>query len=162
VIRYVLATGAWARAEGLERALVRAARLPGESASVASTRCECPGLALVACVRATGPRPRRVWSDASGMLALDGVADLEPELFSGDGTAAGVWARLSGGAEGQFTAVRLERGAERAELRNDALGLNQAYWRADERGMLVSNSVRVIQELAGDAALDEEGACLYL
>lgn len=75
---------------------------------------------------------------------------------------SGHWDQLANVLEGQYALVRAEFDPPRLELLNDFLGMEQVYYARRGEQWLISNSVQLIERIAGPRPLDLMGASLMI
>ena len=75
---------------------------------------------------------------------------------------AGNWNQLPKKLDGQFAAIRVDFQNLQIEVLTDPLGMEQVYVHQHGPTVLVSNSVRLIEQTCGLTDIDEIGASLFL
>ena len=74
----------------------------------------------------------------------------------------GHWSQLPKKLDGQFAAVKVDLQNLQLEVLTDPLGMEQVYVHHRGPTVVVSNSVRLIEQTCGLTAIDEIGASLFL
>jgi asparagine synthase (glutamine-hydrolysing) len=97
-------------------------------------------------------------------LLFDGVPiDASGELQAFDAKQlARHWPALPDVLEGQFCVARMGSNPDSIEVMVDALGMYQLYYSKTQNGVLLSNSVELINRINGDYGLDILGATYFL
>jgi asparagine synthase (glutamine-hydrolysing) len=97
-------------------------------------------------------------------LLFDGVAiDTSAKFRAFDAKQlARHWATLPDVLEGQFCVARVLSNPDSIEVMVDALGMYQLYYINMPDGVLLSNSVELINRISGDCSLDIIGATYFL
>lgn len=109
--------------------------------------------------------PRQVVSRSADGVAFYSGMPIDPENRYRAHHASDLalhWSELRGRLEGTYSVVKISDNDNRLEIQTDLLGGEAVYYMRHKGGWLFSNSVLLLERLAGWQPLDDLGVSMYL
>ena len=109
------------------------------------------------------PPGRHVYADDARWVLADGTIVLpgDSDRCIDARVLAAQWEEIAPLAEGQFSVLKLDARADRAEFLNDFLGFSQTYW-VEGNGFFLSNSARLLARIVRRVELDRAAVSDFL